>query len=152
MMPLVLITCGSKKRSTPCAAADLYTGIYFGKMVRFARTIAPDSRIYIVSAKHGLLRMNQIIAPYNLRMGKPGSITADIIKRQAEALGLRPDERVIFVGGSDYLPVLAPTFTNIERPLVGKGTIGKQTHYMRLASQSCSNPAPPPSPVSAAKR
>ena len=152
MMPLVLITCGSKKRSIPCAAADIYTGVYFYNMIRFARSIAPDSRIYIVSAKHGLLRTNQIIAPYNLRMGTPGSITADIIKRQAQALGLRPAERGIFVGGPDYLSVLAPTFTNIERPLVGKGAIGDQMHYMRLASQACSNPAPPSSPVSAAKR
>ena len=66
----IFISCGKKKRSHTCYAKDLYIGRFFNAQKRYALKLAnnDESKIFILSAKYGLLRMRDIISPYNLKI------------------------------------------------------------------------------------
>ena len=62
-----IISCGARKEVHVTRASLLYTGPLFVKQLEYARTIAPDSHIRILSAKHGLMRLHRLFAPYDQR-------------------------------------------------------------------------------------
>jgi hypothetical protein len=64
---VALVSCAKAKRTQAAAAADLYVSPLFQKMAAFAR--ATCSRWYILSAKHGLLSPDALIAPYDVTLG-----------------------------------------------------------------------------------
>jgi len=81
-MRLVVITCGAKKSNHPTQAQYLYTGSYFKTQLDWALSIAPPSRIRIFSAKYGLLKLTDMIEPYNKRISDEGAITAEKLAEQ----------------------------------------------------------------------
>jgi hypothetical protein len=44
--------------------------------------------VVVLSALHGLVPLDQVLEPYELRMGQPGSVTPARLAEQARALGL----------------------------------------------------------------
>jgi len=68
LMKTVLISCGKSKQDTslPVMAKDLYTGVYFKSMLALACTLSSD--VKIVSAGYGLLELNSLVLPYNIKM------------------------------------------------------------------------------------
>lgn len=58
-----LVACGVTKASRPMCAANLYTGDLFRKRRTWA--VAHCDRWYILSAKHGLVDPNTVVAPYD---------------------------------------------------------------------------------------
>jgi hypothetical protein len=46
------------------------------------------ARVLILSALRGLVELDAVIEPYDLRMGAPGSVTAEQLAGQAQALGI----------------------------------------------------------------
>lgn len=86
-----VIPCGGAKLDTPAPAAELYTGSMFRHTLTAAQAAPADgeqARILILSAKHGLVTLDTVLAPYDQRMDQPGSITAAEIAGQALALGI----------------------------------------------------------------
>lgn len=86
-----VIPCGAHKLDHPAAARDLYTGPMFRHTLTAAQANAEhdtQARILILSAKHGLITLDTVLAPYDLRMDQPGSITAETLAEQALALGI----------------------------------------------------------------
>ena len=69
MSHIVLIACSSRKGFKPAKAADLYQSSLFRKSMAYAQSLRPDE-IHILSAKHGLLRRDAEIAPYNVTLNK----------------------------------------------------------------------------------
>lgn len=67
MTAVTLVGCGGSKRSEPTAARDLYTSNLFRKSAAWAERLGDPW--YIASAKHGLLRPETVIAPYDVRLG-----------------------------------------------------------------------------------
>jgi hypothetical protein len=126
---IILITCGKSKLPRPSPAKDLYTGTAFRSNWRWASSVFPESQIFIISAKHGLLRPSQIIAPYDLRMGAPGSISPDVIQSQAEALGIA-GKRVCFIGGEDYLDAIRAVWADVRHPTKGLA-LGKKAQLLK---------------------
>lgn len=62
-MRIAIITCGSKKKSYPCAAYKMYEdGIFFNKMKTYVENVYDE--YYILSGKYGLLEPTQVIEPY----------------------------------------------------------------------------------------
>jgi len=62
-MRIAIITCGSKKKSYPCAAYKMYEdGIFFNKMKTYVENVY--DKYYILSGKYGLLEPTQVIEPY----------------------------------------------------------------------------------------
>jgi len=85
---IVIISCGKKKLTRPAAAGELYIGSYFIMLLSYALTIAPAKNVFVLSAKHGLVRLDDRLEPYGLKMGEPGSVDDDTIKKQAAQLGI----------------------------------------------------------------
>lgn len=115
-MTTYIVACGEKKSAYPAKVKDLYQGNYFNACFNYAREMS-DS-IYILSAKHGLVHPDEVIAPYNLRIGSEGSVTWQEVKEQAYNLGIADDE-VVILGGSDYVKFAKKVWPNAVQVLKG---------------------------------
>src|SRR5262245_30709215 len=127
---IVIISYGAKKLDRAAPARDLYVGPYFKALLAYALTLAQAKDVLILSAKYGLIGVNERFEPYNLKMGEPGSITSIKLSDQAEVYGLLA-EKVIVLGGKLYTGLCRKVWPNLEAPLEGKGGIGKQMAWMR---------------------
>lgn len=87
----VIIPCGGAKANEATTAADLYTGKMFKAALATARTITDDSHIVILSALHGLLELDEVVAPYNVKMGDADSIAWNEVAAQMISLGMVSD-------------------------------------------------------------
>lgn len=130
MSNLTVITpCGAKKRTGIYPAYALYVGPYYTACLAYALSITDRSHIYILSAKHGLLSLEQKVISYNLKMGQPGSITADRVKEQAKQYKIQSP--IICLGGSLYTGIAKAVWPDALTPLSGVGGIGKQLQWLK---------------------
>ncbi|MFI7608492.1 DUF6884 domain-containing protein [Micromonospora sp. NPDC049366] len=91
-----VIPCGGEKLDHAAPARDLYRGSMFRHTLenteRCARMdieqLGKPARVLILSGKYGLVELDQVIEPYDLRMGARGSVTAATLAEQAAALGI----------------------------------------------------------------
>ena len=133
MGKIVLISCVSKKLSNPVKASDLYVSSLFKKNLAYAKKINPD-KIYILSAKYGLLSLDQVISPYNVTLNTMKNIE---IKKWSEKVlvdlkkvaNLETDE-IIFLAGIKYRKYLIPNIKNFKIPMEGL-SIGKQLRWLK---------------------
>lgn len=136
--PLVVIPCGVAKARHRSPAGLLYTSGVHRLAQRAARALTGPDSIRILSAKHGLLPLDQLVDPYDLRLGEPESVTPDELREQAGKQGLlgRPD--VVVLAGRDYTRLVLEVFPHAVAPLAGTGGIGDQRH--RLARIAAGEP------------
>lgn len=99
-------------------AKDLYIGSYFNCNLKWAMSVAKISDILILSAKHGLLKLTDTVDPYDLKMGSKGSIHVDLLRYQAQILGI-VSEKVYAIGLKDYTEILREVFPNLILPVKG---------------------------------
>jgi hypothetical protein len=83
MKRVVLISCASKKLSKRAEAKDLYISPLFKYNIRYAKSLNPDS-IFILSAKYGLLELNEEVEPYNQTLNKMNN--EEIVKWSDEVI------------------------------------------------------------------
>lgn len=135
MTRIALVACSKTKSTVKAPAAALYTSSLFRKSLLAALDIS--SSVYIVSAKHGLLRLDQMIEPYDVtlkRMPKHDRLVwAENTGRQlADALN-RHDVVTAFCG-NEYIYPLRSAFSQIgcriELPLHGL-SLGKRLSALR---------------------
>ncbi|WP_404316420.1 DUF6884 domain-containing protein [Prescottella equi] len=130
--PLVIIPCGGSKIRTAAPAGELYRGTYFRLGLRAASALTGPESIRILSARHGLLPLHRVVAPYDLRLGQPGAVAAPELRDQAAEQSLldRPD--VVLFGGRDYVELAQQVWPHARIPLAGAAGIGEQ--QQRLAA------------------
>ena len=128
MRRIVLIACASRKRPQACKARDLYVSPLFQKNLRYAERLAPD-QIYVLSAKYGLLGLDDEVRPYELTLN---AMPADEVKYWAEQvlrqLAERTDlqqDQFVFLAGAKYRHYLIPHMAHVEVPFEGL-SIGRQ--------------------------
>ncbi|MGW4355521.1 DUF6884 domain-containing protein [Nocardia sp. NPDC004582] len=129
-MPLVVVTCGARKAARPTAAAEMYVGGYARQCLRAARVLAVDPDIRIVSARYGLLALDEEIEPYETRLGTAKAITAEQLHAQAAAAGLLARPVTIFAGAA-YTDLARQVWPQLRAPLAGLPGIG--AHLAHLA-------------------
>lgn len=117
-MTVIIIPCGFKKRAVKCRASELYQGPYFNMNLKWARSVAADECIFILSAKHGFLRLNNVVEPYDLKMGQSDCISPDTVSMQASILGLY-QATIYAVGGEKYLTTLKEAGLQFCAPVKG---------------------------------
>ncbi|MFF4557150.1 DUF6884 domain-containing protein [Streptomyces sp. NPDC001422] len=118
---LILVACGGKKLDTPSTAAgEMYVGSYH-KACRKAADALGDW-VMILSAKYGLVGLDDAIDAYDMRIGDPGAITPEELTKQARDLEIL-DADVTVLGGSAYAD-LASQVWEVDRPV--SGGIGQQ--------------------------
>lgn len=62
-LDVVLVGCSATKLDRSAPARELYRGDLFQKSLAYAELTAPH--VYVVSALHGLVPLDDVIAPYN---------------------------------------------------------------------------------------
>ncbi len=139
---IVLIPCGSKKLALSAKAKDLYTGELFKRNLEYAYKLKPYT-IYILSAKHGLLALEQVIAPYEKTLNKMPiserrAWASRVIKQMKEKGIAIKQDKFTFLAGQKYREFLVPEMNknDIEIPLEGL-KIGEQLQRLKkLVSQA----------------
>lgn len=87
--PIVVIACGAAKLTHAAPAAELYTSGHFILMLRAAHRLADSQggRVLVLSALHGLVELDTVLAPYDVKMGAAGCVTPDVLAGQLGVLG-----------------------------------------------------------------
>jgi hypothetical protein len=133
MSKVVLISCVSKKQSIKSKAKDLYISPLFKYNLKFAKSFNP-TKIFILSAKYGLVDLDKEIEPYNQTLNKMSQ--AEIKDWSKQVLcDLRKEanfekEEFIFLAGEKYRKYLISEIKNYQIPLKGLG-IGKQLKFLK---------------------
>ena len=132
-MQVVLISCVSKKQNVPASAKDMYISTLFKGAYNYARKLGAD-KIFILSAKYGLLEENEIIEPYNETLNtKPVAEikkwAAEVLESLEEKCDLEKDD-FIFLAGEKYRRYLVDGISNYSVPLRGL-PIGKQLAFYK---------------------
>lgn len=134
MRKVFLVSCVSKKMDESCAAKDMYQSDWFKKARAYV--VSQEGTWYILSAKYGLLKPQDMISPYELTLNKM-AITerkawAEKVGRQLAPLILS-DDHVTVLAGMKYREFLMPTLmgfaAKVEVPMEGL-RIGKQLAWL----------------------
>jgi hypothetical protein len=133
----VLISCVSKKLERKAKAEDLYISALFKYNLQYAKSMDAD-RIFILSAKHGLLDLEEEIEPYNQTLNnmKTGEIrlwAEKVFFQLKESTDIKNDH-FVFLAGDKYRKYLLPHISSYEIPLKGK-RIGEQLQYLKELCQ-----------------
>lgn len=133
MKNIALISCVSKKLPKKSKAKDLYVSPLFKYNLKYAKLLNPN-KIFILSAKYGLLNLEQEIKPYNQTLNKMASTeikkwAEKVIKQLKFVTNIKKD-KFIFLAGNNYRKYLIKSIVNCEIPLKGL-TIGKQLKYLK---------------------
>jgi len=128
MNRIILISCVSQKQAYKCKARDLYISALFKKNLHYALKLVPD-QIFILSAKYGLVGLEDEIEPYELTLNTMSapqikSWANGVLRQLNEKADLQHDQ-FIFLAGEKYRKYLMPQLANVEVPLEGL-RIGEQ--------------------------
>lgn len=85
-----VVPCGAAKLDTAAPARELYTGSHFRNTLATAEAMAAEDGglVLILSAKLGLIELDTVVAPYDVKMGDADAITPAGIRNTAVELGL----------------------------------------------------------------
>lgn len=133
MRRIILISCVSKKLSYKTTAKDLYVSTLFKLNYEYALSLNPD-KIFILSAKYGLLHLKDEIAPYDETLNTKSTMeishwAESVLEQLRKEVDLEEDE-VIFLAGEKYRKYLLPYIKNYKIPLKGL-SIGKQLQFLK---------------------
>jgi cytoplasmic iron level regulating protein YaaA (DUF328/UPF0246 family) len=135
MKMVVLISCVSKKLDCLANAKDLYVSQLFKYNMKYAEQLMPN-KIFILSAKHGLLNLDDEIEPYDVTLNMMPSKeikqwSEQVLESLRKEIDIERDE-VVFLAGEKYRKYLLPKIKNYSIPLEGL-PIGKQLQFLKGA-------------------
>jgi hypothetical protein len=130
---IVLLSCVSKKRTERARAEDVYISPLFRLSLAYARMLKPDA-IFILSAKHGLVALDQEIDPYDVTLTNMSATErkrwASSVIQQLRAVPTVETDRFIFLAGERYIKDLKDHLSNYEDPMKGL-SIGKRLAFLK---------------------
>jgi hypothetical protein len=141
---IILIACVSKKGDKKAKAKDLYISQLFKSSLAFANRQNPD-KIFILSALHNLLGIDEEIEPYNVTLcnvpkakRKPGLkiLTSEekinwgekVLEQLSKQTDLQNDEFII-LAGQEYIKPIINNIPHLKNPLTGLG-LGKRVKFL----------------------
>ena len=130
---IVLISCVSKKLSRNAKAKDLYISTLFKLNLKYAEKLEPD-KIFVLSAKYGLLPLDQEIEPYEQTLNNMRSSDvkewANRVLEQINDVCSIDETEFTFLAGEKYRKYLMPHIKNAQIPLEGL-RIGEQLQRLK---------------------
>lgn len=148
---IALISCSKLKKPYRCRASELYSAsTLFSLSYQYAKENA--DRVYILSAKYGLVREDAVIEPYNETLNDKTPAErqawAQRVRNQLEQVcDLRSDAFMI-LAGKHYYEYLLPYLGHAALPL-GKLPMGKRIEFLQ---RNLAVPAEPTAGQTAADR
>ncbi|MGP3950823.1 DUF6884 domain-containing protein [Streptomyces sp. 7N604] len=148
---VVIVACGGRKSTSkqPIPAGQMYTGSYHLALRRAADALTHGGRtgrVFILSALHGLLALEDPITPYDLRMGDEGSVTSGQLRQQAIDLGVIGAEATV-LGPRAYVEASRTVWPDLTAPLEGSRGIGEQLGRLADIYRPSHTAQVPPSPA-----
>ncbi|MBC8386521.1 MAG: hypothetical protein H8E13_00505 [Actinobacteria bacterium] len=122
MKTVILISCSKRKLSYSAKARHMYQGANFKKSLLYAEMLNAD-KIFILSAKYGLLKLDTVIEPYDETLNKkPEEFkriwSKKVLKGLEKEMNILND-KIIFLAGKNYIKYLKIEINNYETPLEG---------------------------------
>lgn len=135
----ILISCVKSKLLSRAKAQDLYISTLFRLNLEYARCLEPDA-IYILSAKHGLVSLDEEINPYEMTLNTMGvSQKKAWAQKVLENLRQKTDlvhDHFVFLAGMNYRKYLIPSMHSYEVPLEGY-SFGEQLRELKRRINEC---------------
>lgn len=145
MKNIVLIACASGERNYKTKAKDLYVSPLFVKSLAYAYSLKPD-KIFILSALHHLLELDQEIEPYDVTLSnvpkgkrKQGLKVLNsvekiewgkkVIEMLIKSTDLQNDQFII-LAGQEYIKPLKNHINNLDDKLKGLRQ-GERLKYLK---------------------
>ena len=133
MNTIVLVSCVSKKLLHKARARDLYISPLFRMNLTYAQQFSPQ-KVFILSAKYGLVQLDEEIEPYDVTLNKMSARerrnwATKVVSQLQERSDLGNDHFVI-LAGQRYRQYLLPHLKSYEVPLDGL-PIGKQLQVLK---------------------
>ncbi|MET1155545.1 DUF6884 domain-containing protein [Arthrobacter sp.] len=126
--------CAARKLDRPAPARELYVSQLFEKASAYAK--ATRDRWYILSAKHGLIHPDEVIEPYDVRLGTNHRTAtpihtwaAGVRDQLADELDGLQNVKLIALAGEQYRTALNGVPWPSEVPMKGLG-IGHQLGWL----------------------
>lgn len=127
MSSIVILSCTKSKLDKPSQAQDLYSASpMFKKTLEYGKSLKPD-KMYILSAKHFLVPLNKVLAPYDKTLKEmpkdEKNAWGEKVISQMRASGINIEkDKFIFLTGSEYMKPLLQYIPegNIEKPMEGR--------------------------------
>ncbi len=134
---IALISCVSMKLDKKAKVKDIYISPLFKKNLEYARNRnTPDESIFILSALHGLIGLEEEIDPYDVTLidmsTREKNQWARKVFKQIQNHPDIPDlkeVKFIILAGMNYRETLEPVLPNVEMPLLGL-PIGRQLEWL----------------------
>ena len=137
-MIISLIACTKKKKNYKCPACELYSESTLFKYAYEYSKIYSD-KIFILSAKYGLIDESEIIEPYDLTLNNQNEVFkknwSERVFKQIQSKFNLDNLEIVFLAGENYRKYLIPLIQNykntkISIPLKNLG-IGKQMQFLK---------------------
>ena len=134
MKTIILISCCSKKLKGRCPASEMYISARFRHSLQYAKKLRPDM-IFILSSKHGLLKLDTEIEPYNETLNtksvfEVATWSARVVEELCKVSDLEKD-MFIFLAGEKYRRDIIPYLNHYRIPLKNL-KIGQQLRKLKL--------------------
>lgn len=134
--PYVIVPCSAAKADHRGRPAELYTGSFFRHAHAAAEAITDLWRIGVLSAKHGILRPNVSIDPYDCTWQSPDHATPALVAATAQSFRVDPRERmpnspvllapVVLLLPNEYARRVLDVWPDAHWPLRGCRGVGEQ--------------------------
>ena len=132
MSNICLIGCVKTKRRARCMAKDMYISTLFKERYKYAQKMG--KKIYIISAKYGLIAPNDKIEPYDMTLKGISSANrkkwaARVVAKLESIEHIGRGGGVMILAGKEYREWLE-RFYRVDYPFIGLG-FGLQIKKMK---------------------
>ena len=137
MKKVFLISCTKSKQDFSCTAEEMYKpSALYSAALRYAlnRVDDKEKQIFILSAKHGVLKLSDMISPYNVTLKNMSAYGCDewgqqVYQKISQLVNVNNTEFII-LAGQDYTNPLRKWLPQYSEPLKGK-PLGPRTQWLQ---------------------
>ena len=133
-LTIALISCVSQKATHKTEARNLYISSLFTKSLKYIETILKPDKTYILSAKYGLLKIDEVIEPYNETLNKKNreeqqEWAKKVLLQINKECNVKNDT-FIFLAGKKYYQDLIHSLPN-NKIIMENMPIGKRLQWLK---------------------
>ena len=134
-MKICLISCSKSKQNFACKAKEMYSkSLRFRLSYKFAKYVLKADKIFILSAKYGVLEQDEVICPYDKTLNKMSRSeqkgwAEQVVKTLSNKCDLVADDFTI-LAGKNYYKDLVTVLHNYSLPLENKA-LGEGNSYLK---------------------
>jgi len=103
---VAFINCCKAKASVKTKARLLYQSWFFKAMLKYVSEKVGENQVYILSAKYGILGLDDKVEPYNLKLTEQTENDwAEMVFNQAEERGIDLENAIYYCASAYYEPI-----------------------------------------------